>query len=499
MQEVALYRKYRPVDFDQTLGQEHVIRVLKNAVLSNNISHAYLFSGPRGVGKTSVARILAKALNCQKRKKHNPCGECPTCIGIAEGRIIDLVEIDAASNRGIDEIRDLREKVKFLPTDADYKVFIIDEVHMLTKEAFNALLKTLEEPPSHAIFILATTEINKVPATIISRCQRHDFRRVKIADIVSKLSKIRKEEKIKISDEALELIAETSEGGFRDAESLLDQLSGAGLSKIEEVDVENILGLAPHKIISEYARACLLGNSKKALSVLDKAADGGVDLAIMTKALIEFVRKLTVIKIGTEENVEGTKEQITELVKIAEETEIERLLNFSDDLLWAQLAFKTNINPKAVLSLVVARNSIIKKTEPAVTEVTKEELPKKISKKEYKKLKTKKIKENIEITNGKWKQFLLEVKSKNNTIYAFLRVAHPTYKNGEIVLVFPYKFHKERIEEHKNKKIVEDVLEKIYGQGIIIKCELEGNGNNNSKVEDVNKAASILGGEIVED
>lgn len=494
MQEIALYRKYRPVNFDQTLGQEHVVRVLKNAVLSNTISHAYLFSGPRGVGKTSVARILAKALNCQSRKGYNPCDKCPTCTGITEGRIIDLVEIDAASNRGIDEIRDLREKVKFSPTDADYKVFIIDEVHMLTKEAFNALLKTLEEPPRHAIFILATTEINKVPATIISRCQRHDFRRVRLADIVSKLSKIKKEERINISDEVLELIAETSEGGFRDAESLLDQLAGAGLKKIGEADVENILGLAPHKIVMEYIEACLLGDAKKAFSVLDKATDGGVDLIVMAKSLVELGRKLTIIKIGTEENVEGTKEQIAQFAKIADKTELEKLLNFSDDLLWAQSAFKTSVDPKAVLSLIAAKSSSETKSPIAAEET--ELVPENFQKIEEKE--TKKMKKNLEFTNDKWKQFLLEVKSKNNTIYAFLRVAHPNFMGDSLVLTFPYKFHKERIEEHKNKKIVEEVLEKIYGDAISVKCELEGNGNGNEKIQDVSKAASILGGKVVE-
>lgn len=504
MQKKAFYRKYRPENFDQTMGQDHVVRVLKNAVLGEKISHAYLFSGPRGVGKTSVARILAKSLNCTERKGYNPCGKCPTCVGITEGRIIDLVEIDAASNRGIDEIRDLREKVRFSPTDASYKVFIIDEVHMLTKEAFNALLKTLEEPPEHAIFILATTEINKVPATIISRCQRHDFRRVKLADIVAKLSKIKKEEKINISDEALELVAETSEGGFRDAESLLDQLAGAGFSKIEEADVENVLGLAPHKIVTGYAKAFLSGNAKNALSILDRAADGGVDLIIMTKALVELTRKLTIIKIGAEENVEGTKEQVAELTKIAKETELKTLLAFSDDLMWAQSTFKTNVNPKAVLSLVAAKGSG-KEITPAIAKETDKDteisLPpaQNDQMKKEEKGRGRGLKKNIDVTNGKWKQFLLEIKSKNNTLYAFLRVASPSFADGNLVLTFPYKFHKERIEDHKNKKIVESVLEKVYGDTIILKCELAGNGNGNSKVKDVDKAASILGGEIVED
>jgi DNA polymerase III subunit gamma/tau len=495
MQKIAFYRKYRPENFDQTIGQEHILTVLKNAITSDKISHAYLFTGPRGTGKTSVARILSKAINCQNRKpvEYNPCGKCPVCVGIAEDRVMDLIEIDAASNRGIDEMRDLREKVKFSPTEAKFKVFIIDEVHMLTKEAFNALLKTLEEPPSHAIFILATTEINKVPSTIISRCQRHDFKRITVTDLESRLSEVSKKEKITISDDALETISEASEGGLRDALSLLDQLASIGLTKIEEKDVESILGLAPHKMVAGFAAAILAGDSKKALEVLETASTEGIDLVIFTKSLIDFTRKLILVKLAGANGVEGTAEQVEELKQLAEKTSTQAVVKFSDDLLWAQNAFRTSIDPKAILTVLCAKSEAAQ----APTAVAPEAVVAKTQQTAKPAAKAASGTPNVDL-NGKWKHFLMEVKAKNNTIHAFLRVAHPTTEGNVLVLAFPYKFHKERLEEPKNKRFVEELLTKIYGREMELRCELEGGGYHNKQVEDPDTAASILGGEVVD-
>lgn len=493
MQKIALYRKYRPENFDQIVGQDHVVRVLKNAVMEGKISHAYLFTGPRGTGKTSIARILAKAINCPDRKTYNPCGKCNICVGITESRIIDLIEIDAASNRGIDEMRDLREKVKFSPTEGSYKVFIIDEVHMLTKEAFNALLKTLEEPPEHAMFILATTEINKVPATIISRCQRHDFKRIKLADIVMRLAEIKKKEEIKIEDGALEIIAETSEGGLRDAISLLDQLGSIGLKNIEENDVENILGIAPHKIVVEFIKNLLLGDKKEALSILEVAVDRGIDLVIFTKSISDFLRKIIIAKIGPEAEIEGTKEQIEEIKEISQGSNINTLVEISDFLIWAQSSFKTNVDPRIILTLLCAK---IREGEEDIS--LKEEIAsvaKEVKVEDNKKIDNTKTKR----PNGEWQHFLLEVKAKNNTLHACLRVAVPEFEGDDkIILIFPYKFHKERIEEKNNKRLCEEILMKIYGRNLEISCKLEGNGNGNKGVDDVKSAASILGGEVVD-
>lgn len=495
MQKIALYRKYRPDDFDQLVGQEHITRVLKNAICEGKISHAYMFAGPRGTGKTSVARILAKAINCQKRVTYNPCGKCSICIGIAESRVMDLIEIDAASNRGIDEIRDLREKVKFSPTEGNYKVFIIDEVHMLTKEAFNALLKTLEEPPEHAIFILATTEINKVPATIISRCQRHDFKRIRLTDIVTRLNEIKKLEKIGISDSAIELIAESSEGGLRDAISLLDQLGSIGLKNIEENDVENILGLAPHKTVVQYVDKLVFGDNKEALNILERATANGIDLIIFTKSSNDLLRKIIMAKLGSESEIEGTKEQIDEIRRISENSDMDSLVKLSDEFIWAQSTFRTNVDPKIILTLICARGG---NKEEDNTSESKTEGKVDVAQTFERQTSSNRIPIDLK-PNGKWQHLLLEVKAKNNTLYACLRVAVPEFEpDGTVKLTFPYKFHKERVEEIKNKHLIEELLLKVYGQELPIRCVIAGNGQISHKVSDVDTAASILGGKIVD-
>lgn len=486
MQKVALYRKYRPESFDGVIGQEHVTRVLRNAVLENKISHAYIFSGPRGTGKTTMARILAKTINCTKRKDYNPCAKCPICIGIDEGRILDLIEIDAASNRGIDEIRDLREKVKFSPAEGEYKVFIIDEVHMLTKEAFNALLKTLEEPPAHAIFILATTELNKVPATILSRCQRHDFRRIRIADIVGRLEYIKEKEKIDISPDALKAIAEASDGGLRDAISLLDQLGSIGLKKISEDDVETVLGLAPHKTVYNFITNLLNNESGKALEIVEKGAQEGIDLTILAKSALEFLRKLLIVKISGEGIVEGTKEQVEEMSLLAKSVEKEKIISLIDEFFIAQTSFKANIDPTAVLTVLCAKEY---KSSTENTEKPSEAQEVITAKKDAKPMSI----------NGKWQHVLMEVKTKNNTLHAVLRVSNPSFEGDVLVLTFPYKFHKERIEEKKNKMLVEEIVKKIYSNpNIEIRCNMESNGHGNHAVSDAADAASILGGKIVD-
>jgi DNA polymerase-3 subunit gamma/tau len=488
--KIALYRKYRPENFDSAIGQDHIIQVLKNAVAENMVSHAYLFSGPRGTGKTSVARILAKAINCTGKKDSNPCGKCSVCTGINEGRLLDMIEIDAASNRGIDEIRDLREKVKFAPTEAAYKVFIIDEVHMLTKEAFNALLKTLEEPPSHAVFILATTEINKVPATIISRCQRHDFKRIKIADLIARLTEIKNSEKITISDDALETIAETSEGGLRDAISLLDQLSSIGLDKIDETDVETILGLAPHKVVASFVQGLLKDNKRDSMETLEKAAASGIDLIIFTKSATEFLRKILLAKLSGTDSIEGTKEQIEEVKGIANESDKVVIIRAMDSLFWAMQSFKNNIDPKSILTVVCAKDY------SAVAAIASGNSPE--SNTAAATSAAKPSGEKIIKPNGKWQQVLMETKVKNNTIHAVLRVANPSFEDeNTLVLTFPYKFHKERIEEKKTKNMLEEIVSKAYGHSIEVKCSLDGNGGRGSKVTSADDAASILGGEVV--
>ena len=310
---LAIYRKYRPKKLAELLGLESVAEILKNAARLDKIAHAYLFYGPRGSGKTTTARIIAKIANCEKRrndagfkKEGEPCNECSACLEIDSGRALDVVEIDAASNRGIDEIRDLKESVRVSPTAYSYKVYIIDEAHQLTKDAFNALLKTLEEPPAHAIFILATTEYEKVPATISSRTQRFQFKRLPLLTIVEKLKNIAKAEKIKISDEAVELIAAAAEGSFRDAESLLDQLASLqsadlrGLNAdsrgIKLEDVEKIIGRVGFLRTAELAEFLIKNDLVAALDYLSKINEDGYNLVQFTKDLIHYFRRVLALK-----------------------------------------------------------------------------------------------------------------------------------------------------------------------------------------------------------
>ena len=278
MRNLVLYRKYRPQSWDEVIGQEHVVRTLTNALKLNRVSHAYLFSGPRGTGKTTIARLLAKSVGCVD---------------------LDLIEIDAASNRGIDEIRELRDGIKFAPTAGKYKVFIIDEVHQLTKEAFNALLKTLEEPPAHAIFILATTEAHKVPGTILSRVQQFAFRRLTIAEIIRKLQKIVEAEKIKIDENAVRLIAAYAGGSYRDAESMLEQLRVWNDKIIMKEDIEELLGAVDFEKVKAMTDYLNNAGAKEAIDYVGSLTEGGTDLEMFAKALINHLRKIMLVKVDS--------------------------------------------------------------------------------------------------------------------------------------------------------------------------------------------------------
>ena len=304
MAYIALYRKWRPGTFGDLVGQEHISKTLSNAITTGRIGHAYLFSGPRGTGKTSTAKILAKALNCEHGPTPEPCGTCRQCQKINDGSSMDVFEIDAASNRGIDEIRDLRETVKFAPVDGRYKVYIIDEVHMLTTEAFNALLKTLEEPPAHVVFILATTEAHKVPPTIQSRCQRYDFKRITVEEIRGRLAKIAQEMSLSIEDEALNMIAVQADGGLRDALSLLDQCSAVAEGEITAARVRQILGLIGHDWIYRMTEAIAAHKSQTVLTVLAELLRDGKDLKQVLTELSLHLRSLMIYQ------ATGTLEQM---------------------------------------------------------------------------------------------------------------------------------------------------------------------------------------------
>ncbi len=327
---LAIYRKYRPQKLSDILGQEDLVEILKNSARLERLSHAYLFYGPKGSGKTTTARIIAKIANCEKRQKDNkfkelgePCNECGSCLGIDKGNSLDVIEIDAASNRGIDEIRNIKDGIRLSPTSSRYKVYIIDEAHQLTKDAFNALLKTLEEPPSHAILIMVTTESEKMPATIISRTQRFHFKRLPLISIKEKLKSIAQTEKIKISDEALEIIASFAGGSLRDAESLLDQITSleikTGSEKIEVKDVEKIIGQTRFLKISELAEFIIEENLSKALEHINKIDEGGYNMPQFNKELVHYLRKVLALKFSPDLENQFIKELTDKELKTIKE------------------------------------------------------------------------------------------------------------------------------------------------------------------------------------
>jgi DNA polymerase III subunit gamma/tau len=321
---VVLYRKYRPQDFSEIIGQEHIVQTLTNSLKSGSISHAYLLCGPRGSGKTTIARIFAKAVNCQAKTGQKPCNECDSCREIIAAKSLDLVEIDAASHTGVDDIRDLISGIKFAPVKSKYKIFIIDECHQLSKSAVNALLKTLEEPPAHALFMLATTEPHKMIPTIISRCQRFDFKRLQMAEIIKKLEFIAKKEGVKFEPQALALIAFAGRGSFRDAESMLDKcLAFSGDSKtIKATDIEEMLGIVETSHISTLVDFLLAKQAKEAITYLNAMADAGTDMQECAKSLVFYLRQCLLVKINpaflSPENSGLSPEEIATIKKQAD-------------------------------------------------------------------------------------------------------------------------------------------------------------------------------------
>jgi DNA polymerase-3 subunit gamma/tau len=358
---LVLARKWRPQTFEEVVGQRPITQALQNAIGTQRVAHAYLFAGPRGVGKTSVARILAKALNCQEGPTAHPCDHCSFCKEVREGISVDVLEIDGASNRGINEIRELRENVRYLPSKNKYKVYIIDEVHMLTPEAFNALLKTLEEPPPHVIFVFATTEPHKIPLTILSRCQRYDFKRIPLGSILEQLKKIAAQEGMEISDQSLHLIAREAEGSMRDAQSLLDQVISFSGQKVSDEEVIEVLGVVDRKILHEAIRALTDGDGGRLLQIVEEVHSFGYDLREFCEELARLGRDLLVLKVHPQASAQAARlidlpeDEIRDLAKLTERLSLEEMHSLFRSLLAAHEETARSAFPRLVLEMTLTR------------------------------------------------------------------------------------------------------------------------------------------------
>ena len=352
----VLARKWRPQFFQDVVGQEHITQTLVNAIKSDRIAHAYLFSGARGVGKTSVARILAKALNCLELEEGNPCGRCTSCLEITRGSSVDVQEIDGASNRGIDEIRELRENIKYMPSASRFRVYIIDEVHMLTLQAFNALLKTLEEPPPHVKFIFATTEPHKVPITILSRCQRFDFKRIAVSLIMKHIEEITEKEGIEISKPGVSIIAREAEGSMRDAESLLDQVISYAGTKVTEKDIIDILGIIDRDLLFDISGAIIDGSAEKCIEIVEKIYSYGYDIKEFYRALMDHFRNMIVCLIASDRNLlDLTGDDLDALKTQATRAGLERLQQSLNILIAREESLRYTSHPRLVLETILVK------------------------------------------------------------------------------------------------------------------------------------------------
>ncbi len=482
------YTRYRPQKFNEISKPNDVATALSNQVKSGKTVHAYLFVGPRGTGKTTTARVLAKALNCEHVSKDgDPCDECPVCIGIKNGSFLDLIEIDAASNRGIDDIRELREKIKLAPSAGKSKVYIIDEVHMLTPEAFNALLKTLEEPPKNVIFILCTTELHKVPETIKSRCQVFKFKRATFKQLTEKLLFITKQENVSVSEKDLRQIASAAQGGFRDAENLLQQVVEG------ELDVSSLVSLGSKDSYADFTEMLINKETKEALHYIKKLFEDGIDLYVWTGELLRYLRELLFVQVEAYEDLVDVSDEMLERMK-----EQAKLLNTLDTayvintLIEAQNDIKSSFIIQLPLEVAIVNLCIIKGNPAQVAEVQKNTPPsssepqiktqvvvsgeKEKSAKEKAKKKVQSVTNivNIEIVHNSWSTVVNAVGNVNNSVSALLKASKIVdIVDGVLVLEVPFDFHKERLESSKNRKIVEETLHNILESNLVISCTVK--------------------------
>ncbi|NLM22240.1 MAG: DNA polymerase III subunit gamma/tau [Peptococcaceae bacterium] len=541
MAYLALYREWRPKTLQEIVGQDHVKVTLTNALSQNKIAHAYLFSGPRGTGKTTAAKILAKALNCTSRKETEPCNQCLSCQSIDTGTALDVLEIDAASNRGIDEIRDLREKVKFASSEGKYKIYIIDEVHMLTNEAFNALLKTLEEPPANVVFILATTEAHKVPLTILSRVQRFEFHRISVEDITTRLKQVCRTMGREVEDKALQVIASKAEGGLRDALSILDQCLLLE-DPIKEQHIYQIIGMVGESFSADLFDCLLEQDYAKTLSQLEKGVSLGRDPRQIIKELLDYLRQALLYITGGVEPL-LSPERAQRLKAQSKKAGLEKLILLINALLKGEGDFRYSSNARLTAEMILiqalfdqsqalaedkaanklALSSATRQSQTYHSKITKAvESQKPLTEQIGQTEQTKQTKQTkslltedgdiISVVKAKWPQILDEVKKKKKSTHAFLLEGKPAAVKGDILyLTFKegYSFHKEKFDQPENKQVVEIVLQRLLGCKLQLNSVMESDYQdmardkpveNPSNQEDlcINKAVDFFGPELVQ-
>ena len=535
MSYISFYRKWRPQTFSEIIGQEYVVQTLENAISKNRISHAYIFCGPRGTGKTSLARIFAKALNCVNGPTSKPCNKCDNCVSISNGNNMDVIEIDAASNRGINEIRELREKVKYLPTALLKKVYIIDEVHMLTTEAFNALLKVLEEPPEHVIFIMATTEPHQVLATIMSRCQRFDFYPIPQDKIRKRLKDVSTSEDITINDSALNLIAKYADGSLRDADGILEQLSSLGENNITVDDVSSLLGVIDIEMLFELANILIEKNLNQALLFVHRIISGSVNLKVFVSEFLDHLYNLYVIRnydnpLEILDIGEDFKERYFSQAKLFSTIEVEFLINLYSELLkqlrWSESAksyFKAAIiksvnysfideeqmdkrfrkigsdleelkNDISKVNVSTQQSNIkpasLKKDEDTVGKVKTIE-GKQADVPEAKDIEIKKITGSDDFEkaiNANWNRIVAKLKEKNVPLHAmFKEVKNFKIDNNAICFYLDYdkKWHKENLNKINNASFIQDIIKDITGKDFKVVFEI---ADTDKTIQDTDKA-----------
>lgn len=538
MSHVSFYRKWRPKTFDEVIGQERVTRTLQNAIRANRVVHAYLFAGHRGTGKTTTARILAKALNCAQGPTPTPDNTCPNCEAITAGYSVDVIEIDAASNRGIEEIRELRDRIRLAPTEGRYKVYIIDEAHMLTMEAANALLKTLEEPPEHAVLILVTTEPHRLPPTILSRCQRFDFRRVSQKELIARLRRIATTEGFSIEDRALAIIAASADGSVRDAESVLDQLAAFAEGPITAQDVLTVLGILEEETALRFADAIIARGVIDCLSLVNQVVSEGKDVRQVIRTILDHFRDLLVAKTGdrSEELLDTTEARLKALQAQAARAPLEDILRALNTLVATEAEARWSPQPRLLLEIALirlcrpemdptleglrARLQALEqrlgsepvadqprrpprtptrdepKAEAATTPmvaVVEDDLPS--------------LSIAIDEVRRSWARVLEEVKRTKMFCHALLIEGTPLELNGSTLVVglrTGFNFHVENLHKPENRSVVEGALKRVFQQTLRLQCTIHNGESKPAPApvaldDPVVKAAVLLfGAQVVE-